>query len=124
MTTEESSDLHDMAAEVALFRESRSAIEQAKGILMQLLAVDADCAFAVLSRYSQHHNIKVRVLAERLVEAAAQHQTPARGEDGLTALMEQLASTDGLVAPVAQVRSMMEALLGGRPCGPAAHRDD
>jgi GAF domain-containing protein len=44
----------------------RNLIGQAQGILMQRYGLDAAKAFAVLRRYSQHHNIKLSVLAEQL----------------------------------------------------------
>lgn len=50
---------------------SRGAIEQAKGVLMTLFPLDADEAFELLKRSSQNANIKVRDLAENVVEALA-----------------------------------------------------
>lgn len=47
--------------------ESRGTIEQAKGILMATLAVDADNAFAMLKKSSQDDNIKLRDLASKLL---------------------------------------------------------
>ena len=47
--------------------ESRGTIEQAKGIIMATLAVDADSAFGMLKRNSQNANVKLRDLAQRLV---------------------------------------------------------
>jgi AmiR/NasT family two-component response regulator len=81
-----------IGAEIADFTTHRASIEQAKGVLMQLLSVDADAAFAVLARYSQVHNVKLRVLAERLAQAATQQQTPIRNHAGLDALMGRLAA--------------------------------
>lgn len=49
---------------------SRSTIDQAKGILMSRFGLSPDQAFDVLSAWSQHTNIKVRVLASRLIERA------------------------------------------------------
>src|ERR1700734_659779 len=48
---------------------ARAVIEQAKGALMLVYGLDAGAAFAVLSWQSQHANIKLRELAERLVAA-------------------------------------------------------
>jgi anti-anti-sigma factor len=48
---------------------SRATIEQAKGALMLVYGLDAEAAFALLSWQSQHSNIKLRDLAERLVAA-------------------------------------------------------
>ncbi len=50
---------------------SRATIEQAKGALMLVYGLDAEAAFALLSWQSQHSNIKLRDLAERLVAAVA-----------------------------------------------------
>jgi hypothetical protein len=47
--------------------ESRGTIEQAKGVLMATLAIDADTAFTLLKQYSQHTNIKLRELAQLLL---------------------------------------------------------
>ena len=47
--------------------DARWLIGQAQGILMERFSMDADQAFAVLRRYSQDRNVKLRVLAEQLV---------------------------------------------------------
>ena len=82
-------------AEVDAFKRHRAVIEQAKGVLMQLLAIDEARAFAVLSRYSQDQNIKVHVLARRLTEAAACDATPSKDRAGeIQALLHDLAGHD------------------------------
>jgi GAF domain-containing protein len=50
---------------------SRATIDQAKGILMAQRRVDAEAAFRILQRTSQHENVPVRELAAGLVEDAA-----------------------------------------------------
>jgi len=60
--------------------ESRGSIEQAKGILMATLAVDADVAFELLRRHSQNANVKVRDVAQLLVDTLAEMRA-----DGLDA---------------------------------------
>lgn len=49
--------------------DSRKIIGQAQGILMERYSLDPDQAFAVLSRYSQEKNLKLRLVAERLIES-------------------------------------------------------
>ena len=56
--------------------DARKLIGQAQGILMERFDLDADRAFAVLRRYSQHHNIKLRAVAQRLVETRQLPPTP------------------------------------------------
>jgi GAF domain-containing protein len=48
--------------------DARKRIGQAQGILMERFDLNADQAFAVLLRYSQDNNVKLRVVADRLVE--------------------------------------------------------
>lgn len=47
--------------------ESRHAIGQAQGILMERFGIEADQAFTVLRRYSSHTNRKLRCVAEEVV---------------------------------------------------------
>jgi GAF domain-containing protein len=47
--------------------DARKLIGQAQGILMERFAMDGDQAFAVLRRYSQDYNIKLRDVADRLI---------------------------------------------------------
>jgi GAF domain-containing protein len=54
-------------ANLWLAMDTRRAIGEAQGILMERFAIDADQAFAVLRRYSQDHNVKLKEVAERLI---------------------------------------------------------
>jgi GAF domain-containing protein len=47
--------------------DARKRVGQAQGILMERYGLNEDQAFAVLVRYSQNSNIKLREVAERLV---------------------------------------------------------
>jgi GAF domain-containing protein len=47
--------------------DARKRVGQAQGILMERYHLDEDQAFAVLMRYSQNNNIKLREVAERLI---------------------------------------------------------
>jgi GAF domain-containing protein len=46
--------------------DARNLIGQAQGMLMERYGLTGEKAFAVLRRYSQHHNVKLTVLAEQL----------------------------------------------------------
>jgi hypothetical protein len=49
--------------------ESRATIEQAKGALMLAYGLNPEAAFTMLEWWSKNHNIKIRDLASRLMEA-------------------------------------------------------
>ncbi|MBJ7337786.1 PAS and ANTAR domain-containing protein [Mycolicibacterium sp.] len=62
---------------VATVVESRTQIDQLKGMLMLIYGIDADAAFSLLKWRSQSTNVKLRLLARQLVEdflALAHHQ--------------------------------------------------
>jgi hypothetical protein len=48
--------------------ETRTVIGQATGMLIERFGLTPEQAFAVMRRVSQHHNVKLRALAEHLVE--------------------------------------------------------
>jgi transcriptional regulator with GAF, ATPase, and Fis domain len=53
---------------LSLAFQSRATIEQAKGIVMAVQHCDADQAFEMLVRASQHQNRKLRDIADRIVQ--------------------------------------------------------
>ncbi len=57
-------------AAVAASAAARQTIEQAKGILMLGYGLDADAAFAMLLWWSRNRNVKVREIADRLIDVA------------------------------------------------------
>lgn len=57
--------------------DGRTMIGQAQGILMQKFDIDAGTAFAVLRRYSQAENLKLRVVAELVIANGELPPTPA-----------------------------------------------
>jgi GAF domain-containing protein len=59
--------------------DARKRIGQAQGILMERFDLTADQAFAVLLRYSQDNNLKLRVVADRLVETRQLPVAPVAG---------------------------------------------
>lgn len=60
--------------------DSRKLIGQAQGILMERYGLDDSRAFAVLARYSQNHNIKLRKVAEMLVTTRSLPGTTATNQ--------------------------------------------
>lgn len=66
---------------------SRAAIEQAKGALMLVYGIGPEEAFSQLAWQSQHANIKLRELAERLVAAVS---GDARTTAGVRQRMDEL----------------------------------
>lgn len=68
VTGERREDLRDsIESAVEGVTRHRAAIEQAKGALMLAYGIDAEGAFSLLRRCSEHANVKVNVMAERLV---------------------------------------------------------
>jgi hypothetical protein len=65
-----SAELSERIAALEGMLTTRPAIEQAKGALMITCGSTADDAFAVLRRYSQNGNIKIRDIAEELTRNA------------------------------------------------------
>jgi len=53
--------------------KSRAVIDQAKGILMERYKITEDRAFAVLARASQTSNIKLRDVAQELIDTGTLH---------------------------------------------------
>lgn len=49
--------------------ETRTLIGQAQGMLMERFDIDADQAFSVLRRYSQDANVKLREVADQLIQS-------------------------------------------------------
>jgi hypothetical protein len=64
--------------------ESRGSIEQAKGIIMATFGVGADDAFGLLKKSSQNANVKLRDLAQRLLDTF--EETHGLGLDARTAV--------------------------------------
>ena len=57
-----------ITAKVAAITEHRAVIEQAKGMLMLVYGLDADPAFDLLKWRSQKSNVKLRQLAQELID--------------------------------------------------------
>lgn len=61
--------------------DARKLIGLAQGILMERFNIDADRAFAVLRRFSQQHNVKLRDVAEQVVESRRLPSTSSAGSE-------------------------------------------
>ena len=78
-------------AAVAAAATTRDTIEQAKGVLMLGYGLDPDAAFAMLRWWSRNRNVKVREIAEGLIEVARLGQFSHPGLRGmLDALIDDL----------------------------------
>lgn len=69
-------ELEALAEQLSTALTSRAVIEQAKGIVVGVARCDPDEAFARLVKASRDSNIKLRVLAARIVEEAAAGRVP------------------------------------------------
>ncbi len=77
----ECESLQALAANLRCALSSRAVIDQAKGVLMARFGVDAEGAFALLVTVSNRLNVKVRALAELVVEGHAEHLLAAARVD-------------------------------------------
>ena len=68
-TTSVRADTTQLVQELTEALESRSVIDQAKGMLMTRLAYDAEEAFDLLTTVSEDSNEKVIVIAQRMVDS-------------------------------------------------------
>jgi hypothetical protein len=82
-------EIYEAARDIA---EKRAVIDQAKGMLMVVYGADADAAFDVLRWQSQHHNVKLRVVAEQVVAdfSRASQQSTAVNRRTYDALLASL----------------------------------
>ena len=68
--------------------ESHGIIGQAVGILMCRYGIRAEAAFAALTRVSQHHNLKLRCLADATIDTTSGQASPLPRE--VTEALEEL----------------------------------
>jgi PAS domain S-box-containing protein len=67
VTPAEHARQEQMSAELAKITENRAVIEQAKGMLMVIYAIDDDTAFELLRWRSQETHVKLRLLAQQII---------------------------------------------------------
>lgn len=77
-------DTYNRAENLAKAMESRATIEQAKGMIMASRGCTADQAFEILVKASQRTHVRLRDLAERIVEHAADRPPADRPKVRLT----------------------------------------
>lgn len=70
----------DLTGQLREAMESRSVIEQAKGVLMARERVDAEAAFELMRRTSQHANRNLRDVAAEVVASTSARPEQAAGE--------------------------------------------
>nr|WP_255346393.1 ANTAR domain-containing protein [Cellulomonas sp. URHD0024] len=80
--------------QLSLALEAHAAIDQAKGILMVALGMDSAEAFSLLRSCSQRLNIRIRALAERLVNVAAAADADALEQGHLIDILVSLLRGD------------------------------
>ena len=90
--TNDADDKRQIYEAVRDIAEKRSVIEQAKGMLMVVYGADVDAAFDLLRWQSQHHNVKLRVVAEQVVTdfSRAARQSPTVDRRTYDALLASL----------------------------------
>jgi GAF domain-containing protein len=71
-------DLTDLSAQLAAAVRSRAVIDQAKGIIMAQTRCTGDEAFQVLVRTSQNRNLKLKLLAEQVIDSTTARNGAAR----------------------------------------------
>ena len=69
----------DLADQLQEAMGSRSVIDQAMGVLMAQRKITADAAFGLLRETSQHLNVKLRLVAQEVVETGTLSSRTARG---------------------------------------------
>jgi aryl carrier-like protein len=105
-TSERASD-ELITAKVAEITEHRAVIEQAKGMLMLVYGLDAVAAFDLLKWRSQESNVKLRRLAQQIVEDFSAVRDKAIGSRSsfdhmlLTAHVRAVDDGDAAAAPTA-----------------------
>jgi len=72
-------EARNLIEQLRIALRSRAVIDQAKGIVMALRGLDAETAFDVLVTRSQRENVKLRVVAERVVAAVSARTTVHNG---------------------------------------------
>ncbi|MFF6993096.1 ANTAR domain-containing protein [Streptomyces sp. NPDC010273] len=88
---DEAADLMRERQQLLQAMESRPIIDMARGVLMTTFACGSDDAWEILVRVSQHANVKLRVVAAAVTEAASSGKpVPADFQEHLAAAARDL----------------------------------
>jgi len=74
-------DARELSSGLSEAMKHRAVIEQAKGMLMASQGCDEDSAFELLVRASQRENLKLREIAQRIVDNAITRRTATENDD-------------------------------------------
>ena len=80
-------DAHELSSGLGEAMKRRAVIEQAKGMLMAAQGCDEDAAFELLVQASQRENLKLRDVAQRIVDNAIARRPRSKDEGGWTVPM-------------------------------------
>jgi hypothetical protein len=86
---EENAYLKERIAQLEQAVESHAAINQAQGILMAVHRMSAEAAWAALQRVSSHTNIKLRLVADAVVDVMSTPD-PVLDSQAAAAVLEML----------------------------------
>jgi hypothetical protein len=95
---EENACLKERISHLEQAVESHAVVNQAQGILMAAHRISADAAWAAMRRVSSHTNIKLRVIADAVIEITTRPDTVPESPAGTAALemlLPSLRDTDG-----------------------------
>jgi hypothetical protein len=84
-STDESETLRHEVEQLRRALSSRADIDQAKGALMLRYGITSEQAFGVLVRWSQHANVKLRVVALALLQAIGGEPRPQTAPESVVA---------------------------------------
>jgi anti-anti-sigma regulatory factor len=90
---------------------SRQTIDMAKGVLMVAYGIDDEASFQLLVWYSQHFNVKIADLAQRITAAARSGSGLGRDEGpDLESVVASLGTSEGPVGPMEAGGGVVAAL--------------
>ena len=115
----------DQVEQLSAALHTRTDIGTAVGILMERYGIDRHRAFAFLTRNSQNRNIKVRVLAQQIIDGTFR-STPAEDRESQTLALSpvQVLGCSGYMPAHRQERERRHVRTLGKSFQVSAHRSD